>query len=124
VTRVAVIVIALVVLGWLGVMERAVRLQASAVEAAEQRDYARAEDDLRRARLLNPDTLADVRRAFVLQGSGRREAAAGMLDDVLQREPENLDAWGLLYAFTRERDPIAARRALRARRRLDPLASR
>jgi hypothetical protein len=122
--RVCVAALAITVIGWLCVMERDLRLQASAVDAAERQDFARAEADLRRARLLNPDTLPDVRRAFVLQGGGRADEAAGVLHDVLRREPDNLDAWGLLYVFTRERDPASARQALEARQRLDPLAAR
>jgi predicted Zn-dependent protease len=108
VTRAAVILVAVVVIGWLGVMERAVRLQAGAATVA----------DYRAARLLNPDTLPDVRRAFRYQGAGRRQEAAALLEDVLRREPDNLEAWGLLYAFTKDE------RALEARRRLDPLGAR
>jgi predicted Zn-dependent protease len=114
VTRVAVIVVALLVLGWLVAMERAERLQSS---GATEADY-------RAARWLNPDTLPDVRRAFLYHGTGRQAEAAALLEDVLRREPDNLDAWGLLYAFTRERDPATARRALEARARLDPLGAR
>jgi hypothetical protein len=101
------IVAALVALGWLGMMERSVRLQATPTE-----------DHLRAARTLNPDTLPDVRLAFLLQSQERTEDAAGVLEDVLRREPDNLEAWGLLYAITK--DP----RALEARRRLDPLRAR
>jgi hypothetical protein len=110
--RVAVAVVAVVALAWLGAMERSVRLQATGGDAA-----------LRDARLLNPDMTPDVRRAFLYQGTGRQAEAAALLEDVLRREPENLDAWGLLYAFTRDRDPAAARRALAARERLDPLGA-
>ncbi len=110
--RVVLAVVAVMVLVWLGAMERSVRLQAAGGESA-----------YRDARLLNPDTTPDVRRAFLYQGTGRPEQAAALLEDVLRREPENLDAWGLLYAFTRDRDPATARRALAARERLDPLGA-
>ncbi len=105
--RVAVIAVAVVALGWLGLMERSVRLQTSASDAS-----------FRSARLLNPDTTPDVRRAFLFQSQGRTEDAARVLEDVLRREPDNLEAWGLLYAFTKDE------RALEARRRLDPLGAR
>jgi predicted Zn-dependent protease len=124
VTRVLVIAVAVAVLAWLGMMERSVRLQSSGVEAAQARDFAAAEADFRAARVLNADTTPDVRRAFLYQGSGRPAEAATVLKDVVRREPDNLEAWGLLYAFTRERDPALARRALEARARLDPLAAR
>ena len=110
--RVGVALVAVVALVWLSAMERSARLQARGGEAA-----------LRDARLLNPDTTPDVRRAFLYQGTGRPEEAAALLEDVLRREPENLDAWGLLYAFTRDRDPATARRALAAGERLDPLGA-
>jgi predicted Zn-dependent protease len=124
VIRLLVIVLAVAVLAWLGVMERAVRLQASGAAAAQRGDVAAAEADFRAARLLNPDSLPDVRRAFLYEGSGRPADAARVLEGVLRREPDNLEAWGLLYVFTRERDPASARRALEARRRLDPLGAR
>lgn len=110
--RVGVAAVAVVALVWLGGMERSVRLQATGGEAA-----------LRDARLLNPDTTPDVRRAFLYQGTGRPDEAVALLEDVLRREPDNLDAWGLLYAFTRDRDPAAAQRALAVRKRLDPLGA-
>ena len=122
--RVLMVAVAVAVLAGLGLMERSVRLQASGVEAAQARDIAAADADLRAARVLNADTTPEVRRAFLYQGSGRPAEAAAVLEDVVRREPDNLDAWGLLYAFTRERDPALARRALDARARLDPLAAR
>lgn len=107
-TRIVVILVALVALGWLGVMMRAERLQASGA----------TEGDYRAARWLNPGTLPDVRRAFLYQGTGRRTDSARLLENVLRREPDNLEAWGLLYAFTQDE------RALAARQRLDPLGAR
>jgi hypothetical protein len=121
VARAAVVAVAVAVLSWLGVMERGVRLQASGVAAAQRGDYARADADFRAARLLTPDTLPDVRRAFVFQGTGRTREAVAVIEDVVRREPHNLGAWRLLYEFTRERDPATSRRALAAIRRLDPL---
>jgi len=118
VIRVAVIAVAVLVLAWLGLMERAVRLEASGAVAADRRDFATAEAEFRAARLLNPDASPDLRRAFVYQGNGRTSEATRLLDAVLRREPDNLEAWGLLYAFTQ--DP----RALEARARLDPLGAR
>jgi hypothetical protein len=123
VSRVAVAAVAIVVLAWLGVMERDVRVLGDGVAAAERRDFGAAESDFRRARLLSPDTTPDLRRAFLYQVSGRERQAAALLEDVVRREPDNLPAWGLLLRFTRERDPAATRRALAAVRRLDPVRS-
>jgi len=107
VRRAAVIAVAVAALGWLGLMERSLRLQTSP-----------SDEDLRAARILNPDTLPDVRRAFLFQSQGRTRDAARALEGVLRREPDNLEAWGLLYQFTGDE------RALEARRRLDPLGAR
>jgi hypothetical protein len=117
-------VVAVALIAWLGVMERGVRLQASGVEAAERHSWARADEDFRRARLLTPDTLPDVRRALVLQGSGRTGQALAVLDDVVRREAGNLAAWRLMLAFAGDRDPALRRRALAAIRRLDPVNAR
>jgi predicted Zn-dependent protease len=122
--RIALAVIALCVLGWLVIQERNVRLQDRGVAAAERHDVPRAEDAFRAARVLDPDPLPDVRLAFVYQGSGRQEQARRVLEDILAREPENLSVWSLLLAFARDSDPDTARRALAARRRLDPLSAR
>ena len=127
-TRAAVAAVAVVLLAWLGVMERDARLQARGVAAAGRLDVpgsaARADAAFRDARLLNPDTAPDVARALVLQARGRRGAAVALLEAVVRREPENVSAWGVLYAVARDADPAAARRALAARRRLDPLGAR
>jgi predicted Zn-dependent protease len=122
--RIAVALVALCALGWLVVQERNVRLQDRGIAAAERRDVPRAEASFRAARLLDPDPLPDVRLAFVYQGSGRPEQARRVLEDVLAREPDNLSVWSLLFALTRDSDPATARRALAARRRLDPLNAR
>ena len=122
--RAAVVAVAAAVLTGLGLTERSVRLQASGFEAVQHGDLAAAEAEFRAARVLNPDTLPDIQRVFVLERSGRSQAAGALLDDVLRREPDNLEAWGLLYRLTRERDPASAQRALDARARLDPFGAR
>jgi hypothetical protein len=126
--RIAVGLVAVVVLAWLGVMERDHRLYVSGVTGAGKvrtpADLARAEADLRAARLLNPDISPDLSRAILYVGAGRARQATALAEDVLRREPDNLRAWGLLYSLSHERDPAAAERALAARRRLDPLNAR
>jgi hypothetical protein len=126
--RVAVGLVAVVALTWLAVMERDVRLQASAVRASGQLSVpgnaTRAESEFRDARLLNPDPAPDVALALLYQGRGRQRDAARLLSGVVRREPDNLTAWAVLYSVTRGPDPATARRALAARARLDPLAAR
>jgi tetratricopeptide (TPR) repeat protein len=125
VARVAVAVVAVLVLGWLVVLERDRRLEARASETSariiQPGNFERSESDFEAARLLNPDVNPDLKRAYLYLGAGRVEQAAGVIEDVVRREPDNLAAWAALYTISRERDPAAARRALEARRRLDPL---
>ena len=112
------------VIAWLGVMERDARLLARADHAAQARDYAAADRDLRDADTLSADTTADLRRAFLAQATRRGDEARALLEDVVRREPDNLTAWGLLLTFSREADPAAAERARAQIRRLDPLRAR
>jgi predicted Zn-dependent protease len=126
--RAAVALVAVLVLGWLAVMERDTRLQERAIKASGRLSVAgneaRADAAFRAARFLNPDTTPDVGRAVMYLARERRPAAAALLHDVLGREPDNLTAWSVLYGVTRQSDPATARRALAARKRLDPLAAR
>ena len=124
IARVAVVGVAVAVIAWLGVMERDTRLLARADHAAQARDYAAADRDLRDADTLSADTTADLRRAFLAQATRRGDEARALLEDVVRREPDNLTAWGLLLTFSREADPAAAERARAQIRRLDPLRAR
>jgi predicted Zn-dependent protease len=121
-------VLAAALVGWLGVMELDARHQAAGVAASAAPHtparLARADADLRGARRWNPDTSPDLARALVTAAAGRRADAIGLLEDVVRREPDNIDAWGGLYLLARDNDPAAARRALAARARLDPLSAR
>jgi predicted Zn-dependent protease len=124
VSRVLVAVVAVAVLAWLGVMERAARLQAEGVAATARHDFDAAESSFRSARWLNPDTTADVQRAYVYALSSRPRQGAALLEDVVRREPENRSAWGVLEDITRASDPATARRARAALNRLDPVNAR
>lgn len=126
--RACVAAVAVVVLAWLGVMERDVRLQDRAAAASRLSDVtpaelAHAETDLRRARLLNPDTTPDVARSAVVRLQGRERDALALLQDIARTEPENLLAWRLLGLYARGSDPALERRALAAQRRLDPVGA-
>jgi predicted Zn-dependent protease len=131
--RAAVALTAILVIAWLGVMERDASLQNRGVDTASgaiafgrlpASQFRSAESDFRAARFLNPDTAPDVNRAVLYNVDGRRAQAAEVLLDVVRREPENLTAWRVLADVTRGRDPATARRAARALRRLDPLSAR
>ena len=123
-TRGIVAVLAVVVLAWLVVTERNLRLQASGVATTEQQDFARAEEDFARSSRLNPDTTPDLQRAYVLNARGDHDQAIAAARDVLRREPENRDAWGLLLGFVPDKQSPLAQRARAEVRRLNPLAAR
>jgi hypothetical protein len=128
ITRAAIALAAVVVLAWLGVMERDARLQARANTALghlrTSAQAARAEADLRRARLLNPDAAPDLSRVLLYQARGRWREGVALADRVVRREPDNLTAWLLLRSVAGDHDPGAVRRAQAALRRLDPLDAR
>jgi predicted Zn-dependent protease len=125
--RICVALVALLLVGWLGVMERDARLIAQGIDAAgeggSRGDLPRAETAFRRAGLLNPDTRPDVLEAAIQSRRGAYDKAVATLEDVLRREPDNLSAWVVLLAVARD-DPVIARRAQAARARLDPLNAR
>jgi hypothetical protein len=121
VARAVVAMVAVCMIAWLGVMERDGRLQARADAAIHARDLARAESDLRGARLLNPNTAPDVTRAVLYRARGQRRRAIALLEDVVRREPDNLTAWSALHLSATGSDPSVSRRSLIALQRLDPV---
>jgi hypothetical protein len=114
-------VTAVLVLAWLGVMERDTRLEVRGTAALGSKGdpaaLARAETDLRRANLLNPGTGPDVSRALVRRARGRTVQSVALVEDVLRREPDNVTAWRVLMVLS----PDSAGRSLAAQRRLDPV---
>jgi hypothetical protein len=126
--RAGLAVVAVLVLAWLAVMERDLRLRESGVDAlrpgASAAQLAAAERDLERARLLNPDSAPDVSLALLQRARGEPEHALRAIEAVVRREPDNLRAWATLELLARGRDAAAVERAVAARRRLDPVNAR
>jgi hypothetical protein len=127
--RIAVAVIAVLAAGWLAVMERDHRLHADGARVLAMRDPSgaqlrQAEQDLRRASLLNPDTRPDLDRALVLVAQGRADSGKAVVEDVVRREPDNLLVWGVAAVLARGRDQALLDRAFAARKRLDPVNAR
>jgi hypothetical protein len=126
--RAGLAVVAVLVLAWLAVMERDLRLRESGVDAlrpgASAAQLAAAERDLERARLLNPDSAPDVSLALLQRARGEPERALRAIEAVVRREPDNLRAWATLELLARGRDAAAVERAVAARRRLDPVNAR
>jgi hypothetical protein len=121
--RIAVALLAVAALAWLGLMERGVRLQDQAIATASSGDIAGAQAQLRHSRLLNPDAEPDRTRALLYVGVHRRRAALDVLESIVRREPDNIAAWGDLLRFGRGVDPAIVRRATAAIGRLDPVAT-
>lgn len=123
--RAGLAVAAVVVLAWLGVMLRDARLTDEGRDAladlSQPGNFARADDALRRADLLSPDTDPQMYRSFLYNARGHWQRSAALAADVTRREPENPFAWSGLLAATRGRDARQAARATAALRRLDPL---
>lgn len=120
--RIAVAVVAVAVLGWLGVMYRDAHLAKRGVDRLQARELDAADSDLRAARLLSPDRAPDVTRAVIYRARGDNRRAIALLDDVVRDEPDNLSAWAVMRLSAAGTDPVAFRRSLRALQRLDPIS--
>ena len=122
--RTLIAVIAVALIGWLAVMERDARLYDRGIAAGGRLDdpqtIARADSDLRDARLLSPDRTPDIGRALFLWTTGRAGQARALLEDVVHAEPDNLSAWTALGWVNAGRDPALTRRVTAEMRRLDP----
>ncbi|HEY1597875.1 MAG TPA: hypothetical protein VGF74_20920 [Thermoleophilaceae bacterium] len=119
--RVAIAVVAVLVVAWLVIMERNTRLEASSLHAAGNHQIGKALGDLHDAQLLNPDTGPQLRRGLLYFTQGNAAATRTALDGVVRKEPDNLQAWSGLLAISRQGDPAGTRRALAVIKRLDPL---
>jgi Flp pilus assembly protein TadD len=82
--------------------------------------WAHEMERLRDAELLDPSTRWPVARAGALYQRGRLEQSAAVLDDVLEKEPDNLEAWLYMREVVRGRDPAREADARAAIRRLNP----
>jgi hypothetical protein len=116
--------VAVLMLAWLGIMERDTRVQSRGLEAARAGDVPRALADLRSAGFLNPATSGEQVRAVLYFGQGDRPSATAILRDVVRREPDNLAGWRDLVIVARGADPVLLRRAQAEVRRLDRLDAR
>jgi hypothetical protein len=121
VPRVALALVAVVIIVWLGVLLRDTRLLNRGLGVPDARE---AQKDLRAARLLNPDTAPDAARGLRFGVAGDRRRALAVYENVARREPDNFYVWGAILTLVRGRDAATQRRALAALRRIDPLDAR
>lgn len=129
--RIALGVLVLAVLAWLVIGLRNARLENEAADAlgsspdtAPPARLAEARDAYRRAAELNPDTGPEVREAGIANFRGRPREALAVLRRVVDREPENFDAWLLIASAADDVDPALAARARERARELNPLQFR
>ena len=126
--RIAVAAVAVLVLAWLAVMERDWRLQEDGAAAlrpgSTPAQLARAEDDLKASRLLNPDPAPDMNLALLGERpAAARAGAGGDRGRRAARARQPLGVGDPRGAGARS-DAAARARAFAARRRLDPLNAR
>lgn len=130
VARVLLALVAVFVLGWVGILYRNYEVGRDAAlhaffspaesKAARERDLERLDD----AQLLDPNAYWKVARANYQLAVGDRRGAAAAAEKLVGDEPENIFAWGMLARATRRSDPARAREAAAEVRRLNPLGSR
>jgi hypothetical protein len=128
--RAGIAVLAVLIIGWLGVLLRDERVRQSANDrifytpSLRGPGLAHELDRLQSARLLNPDPKAELQRAALLMQRGYPEQAARIAEAHVRREPASLDAWTLIAKAERRRDPARAAAAVAELRRRNPLAGR
>jgi predicted Zn-dependent protease len=124
--RIALAVVALLVVAWSAVLWRDDRIGSEASsrlimsEQLTDAEWAREVERLRDAELLDPSTEWALARAGAYLLRDRPRDAAHAVESVLEREPENVEAWSLLRAATRDVDPKRSAQALAELRRLSP----
>ena len=91
------------------------------ITAAERE---RANAYLEDAKTLSASAEPDIYRSVLFGYRGDRLTATRILLDVVEREPENVEAWGWLEAATRGRDEALNARARARIRVLNPAIAR
>ena len=124
--RGALVVVALLVLGWLGVLYRDRRVGQDAADVIfYQPELPRAEFErqlnrLRDARLMDPDRYWDLTRARYLLLRDRPRRALRAAEEIVGDEPDNLEAWLVVYQAAELVDPSRSGDAIDRIRQLNP----
>jgi hypothetical protein len=124
-SRIALALFAVLVIAWSAVLWRNENVGYDAADrifgdpTMSDAEWADSLDALRSAELLDPSSKWRVSRATALLLRDP-PAAARLAESVVDREPDNLEAWAVLYRATRGRDPGRASEALAQVRRLNP----
>jgi hypothetical protein len=133
--RVVLVAVALLAGAWMVLSLRSVELESEgrAVVAKAQRgpitadELNRGRGLLQRARRLSADQGPRVVEAVLLDSARRPEAAVAVAERVVEDEPDNFDAWMVLYLALIDledaaRDTRRAEETLRILRSLNPLS--
>jgi hypothetical protein len=126
VARVVLAMLAVGLVVWSAVLWRDERIGSTAVDRILRNPDLNAAawsdemQSLRDAELLNPGTSWDIARAGALLQRGRAGDAERIIEDVVEREPENVEGWIVLHDVVRGRDPTRAAEARAAILRLNP----
>lgn len=124
--RFALLAVAVLVLGWLGVLYRDHRIVDDVSPgligdaSLSAREFDAEERRLERAAFLNPDPTWRLNLALALLQRDPRRAATE-LERVVAGEPDNVTAWKVLYVAAGRFDRRLAARAKAEVERLDPL---
>ena len=117
VVRIALLIVAVAVTGWLAVSIGSVRAQdevlALGVRIGSRPDGAHVRDLADRARLLNPDQRVELSEALALARAGDRAGALRAVQRAARAEPENIEAWALMQRYAGGELAAQARRRVR-----------
>jgi predicted Zn-dependent protease len=126
--RIALTVLVVAVLAWVAIGLRNARLEADAAglvgsspATASPERLAEARDAYMRATELSADTGPEVRAAGIANFTGKPREALAILRGVVDREPDNFDAWLLIASAADKLDRALAARARARARSLNPL---
>jgi predicted Zn-dependent protease len=128
--RGALVLVAVLVLCWLGVLYRDRRVGQDAANVLYyQQQLSRAEwerqmERIRGARLLDPDRYWDLTRARYFLQRDRPRSALRTAERLVAEEPDNLDAWVVVNNAGRRINPRRSEEAVAEIERLNPLVAR
>ena len=119
VARVALLVLAVAVIGWFAVAVGSSRAQNELIDLGVPGHGAeptreRISELADRARRLSRDRRADLAEGVALRRIGDRAGAVRAYERVARAEPDNVEAWGLLVRDAKPPLATEARRRLRA----------
>jgi hypothetical protein len=125
--RAALAIVAVIVIAWGAVLWRNDRMGYAAADRlfhgspiTTDGAWTHFLSQLEGAELLDPSTKWRVSRATALLLRDK-PAAARLAHTVVEREPDNLEAWTVIYRAARGSDPSLARAALAQIERLNPV---